>query len=110
MNYDWDDFTINIYLDEDKEWLAHLVKLPNVSAFGDTPELALDKLYLAWERMKQCYRKDEEERLLSPSCKEYSEQCNVKIDENIRSKLVLEATKVGISVNALVAQKLGIDD
>ena len=42
------------------DWLAHLVELPNVSAFGDTPEAALDELYVAWEGMKECYRDDGE--------------------------------------------------
>ena len=83
--YDWDGFTINIYLDEDGEWLAHLVELPNVSAFADTPESALDELYVAWEGMKDCYHDDGEEIPIAPSRKEYSGQFNVRIDKRIHS-------------------------
>ncbi len=109
VNYDWDGFTINIYLDEDEEWLAHLVELPNVSAFGDTPELALNELYVAWEGMKECYREDKAEIPIAPSRREYSGQFNVRIDKRIHRNLVLEASKAGISLNALVAQKLARD-
>ncbi|MEL6438732.1 MAG: toxin-antitoxin system HicB family antitoxin [Cyanobacteria bacterium J06621_8] len=107
--YDWDGFRINIYLDEDGEWLAHLVELPNVSAFAETPELALDELYVAWEGMKECYQDDGEEIPTAPSRKEYSGQFNVRIDKRVHRNLVLEATKAGISLNALVAQKLARD-
>ena len=108
-NYDWDGFTINIYFDEDSEWLAHFVELPNVSAFADTPELALDELYIAWEGMKECYRDDVESIPMAPARREYSGQFNVRIDKRVHRNLVLEATKAGISLNALVAQKLARD-
>lgn len=59
-NYDWDGYTINLYKDEQGDWLAYLQELPNVSAFGDTPEEALDELYNAYEGMKECYLADGE--------------------------------------------------
>jgi len=30
----FDGYTINVFLDDDGEYLAHFVELPNVSAFG----------------------------------------------------------------------------
>ena len=48
-------------------------------------------------------------RRQTPSRKEYSGQFNVRIDKRIHRGLVLEATKAGISLNALVAQKLARD-
>ncbi len=59
--------------------------------------------------MKECYRDDGEEIPIAPSRKEYSGQFNVRIDKRIHRNLVLEATKAGISLNALVAQKLSRD-
>ena len=54
-NHDaFDGFAVNIFLDEDGDYLAHLVELPNVSAFGPTPTEALVELKEAWgvdERM-----------------------------------------------------------
>jgi predicted RNase H-like HicB family nuclease len=59
-NYDWDKYTLNMYKDEQGDWLVYLLELPNVSAFGDTPEEALDELYEAYEGMKECYLEDGE--------------------------------------------------
>jgi predicted RNase H-like HicB family nuclease len=36
MNERFDGFSVNIFLDDDGDWLAHLVELPEVSAFADT--------------------------------------------------------------------------
>ena len=54
----FDGFAVNIFLDEEGDYLAHLVELPNVSAFGPTPTKALVELKEAWELMKECYRED----------------------------------------------------
>lgn len=60
-NYDWDGFIINLYLDDEQDWIAHLVELPNVSAHGSTSEELLEELYVAWEMVKEDYREDGEE-------------------------------------------------
>jgi predicted RNase H-like HicB family nuclease len=52
-NYDFDGFTINLYVDEDGDWLTHFVEMPNISAFGNTPEEALTELQTAWEMVKE---------------------------------------------------------
>jgi predicted RNase H-like HicB family nuclease len=54
--YDFNGFTINLYLDEQEDWLSHLQELPNISAFGDTPQAAIEELKLAWELVKEDYR------------------------------------------------------
>lgn len=51
-NYNFDGFTINLYVDEQGDWLAHFQELPNISAFGDTPQEALEELKIAWELVK----------------------------------------------------------
>lgn len=56
----FDGYTIRLYFDEDGDWLAHLIELPNVSAFADTPEAALHELLVAWEGVKESYRKHDE--------------------------------------------------
>lgn len=58
---DFNGFTINLFQDEDGDWMAHLVEMPNVSAFADTPQAALNELILAWEGVKKSYRKHGEE-------------------------------------------------
>ena len=57
----FDDFTINLFQDEEGDWLAHLVEMPNVSAFADTPQAAIDELEIAWQGIKESYRKHGEE-------------------------------------------------
>ncbi len=103
---DFDGFMINVFYDEDGDYLAHLVELPNVSAFGPTPAEALSELKTAWELMKECYQKDGEPIPKASSRQGYSGPYNVPVDENIYHALTDEAAKTGISLFALVAQKL----
>ena len=55
-NYNFDGFIINLYVDEQGDWLAHFQEMPNISAFGDTPQEALEELKIAWELVKDDYR------------------------------------------------------
>lgn len=55
-NYNFDGFIINLYVDEQGDWLAHFQELPNISAFGDTPQEALEELKVAWELVKDDYK------------------------------------------------------
>ena len=48
----FDGYSVNLYQDEDNDWLAHFIELPNVSAFADSPEAALRELETAWEGVK----------------------------------------------------------
>lgn len=56
----FDGYTVNMFLDEDGEYLAHFVEMPNVSAFGESPESALKELATAWEGVKESYQKHDE--------------------------------------------------
>ena len=55
-NYDFDGFIINLYVDEQGDWLVHFQEMPNISAFGDTPQEALEELKIAWELVKEDYQ------------------------------------------------------
>ena len=66
-NYEFDGFTVNLFLDEDGDYLAHFVEMPNVSAFSDTPEGALRELAVAWQGVKESYQKHDEPIPQSPS-------------------------------------------
>lgn len=54
---DFDGFTIQLLIDEDGDWIAHFVELPNISAGGDTPEEALAELRITWTLVKESYQK-----------------------------------------------------
>lgn len=105
-DYDFDGYGINLHQDEDGDWLAHFLELPNISAFGDTPEQALAELRTAWEAVKASYRDHGEPVPVAPSRREYSGQFNVRIDRRLHRNLAVEAARAGVSLNALVAAKL----
>jgi predicted HicB family RNase H-like nuclease len=102
----FDGYGVELFCDEDGDWLAHLVELPNVSAFGPTMDKALDELAVAWELVKESYREDHQEIPIAPSKRQYSGQFNVRIDRRVHRALVIEAERAGLSLNALVSQKL----
>ncbi len=103
----FDGFTVNVFLDEDGDYLAHFVELPKVSAFGESPEQALTELTMAWEGIKESYKKHREKIPMAPARKKYSGQFNVRIDRRLHRALAIEAARAGISLNAIVSQKLG---
>lgn len=105
-DYDFDGFTVGVTLDEDGDWLASLVELPNVSTFAEDPSKAVSELREAWEGVKESYRKNGEDIPVAPTNKNYSGQFNVRIDKRLHRELAIEAARAGISLNALVAQKL----
>jgi len=102
----FDGFTVTLTLDEEEDWIAHFEELPNVSAFGHTPEEALNELEVAWETMKESYQKHGERVPIAPAKKDYSGHFNIRVDKRVHRALAVEAAQVGLSLNALVAQKL----
>lgn len=106
MRDEFDGFSIHIIEDGEGDYVAHFVELPNVSACGGTAEEAIVELKTAWEAMKISYRKHDENIPLAPTRKEYSGQFNVRVDRRIHRALAVEASRAGVSLNALVAQKL----
>lgn len=59
-NHKIDGFLVKLSQDDDGDWLAHLIELPHVSAFADTPDQALTELKDAWEGIKESYRENGE--------------------------------------------------
>ena len=103
---DFDGFTIKIFLDEDGDYLAHFIELPNVSAFGPTPAQALIELKTVWELMKECYQEDNVSIPKAPVRELNDLPLNVPVDPQLYQRLSDEAAKAGMSLYALVAQKL----
>ena len=75
MNKDvFDGFTVNLFLDEDGDYFAHFVEMPNVSAFSNTPEGALRELAVAWQGVKESYEKHNEPVPQAPLRQEYGDR------------------------------------
>ena len=60
----------------------------------------------AWEGVKASYTQQGEPIPVAPSRKEYSGQFNVRLDRRLHQALAIEAAQAGLSLNALVSQKL----
>ena len=108
MTDNFDGFSVNLFQDEDGDWLAHLVEMPRLSAFADTPAEALEELAQVWALAKESYQAHNEPVPVAPARKEYSGQFNVRIDKRLHRQLAMEAGRAGMSMNALIAQKLAL--
>lgn len=73
MDNRYDGFTVELFLDEDEDWLAHFAEAPNISAFGESPEAALSELKTAWEAIKESYVSKGEKIPIAPSRKQFSD-------------------------------------
>ena len=102
----FDGFTVNLFLDEDGDYLAHFVEMPNISAFSNTPEGALRELSVAWKCVKETYEEDREPIPKAPSREGYEGPVNVPVDAQLYHALANEAAEARMSLYALVAQKL----
>jgi predicted HicB family RNase H-like nuclease len=102
----FDGYSVNIFLDDEGDYIANFAEMPKISAFGESPEQALHELETAWEGVKESYQKHGEPVPVAPSRKEYSGQFNVRIDRRLHRALAIEAAKAGISLNAIISQKL----
>ncbi len=67
MRDDFDGFSIHIIKDDEGDYVAHFVEMPNVSACGDIAEEAISELKTAWKAMKASYRKHNEAIPLAPT-------------------------------------------
>ena len=106
MSDKFDGYTVEIFLDEEGDWLARLEELLNISAFADSPENALAELETAWKLTKESYVDNGEEIPVAPSRRKYSGQFNVRVDRRVHRALAIEAARAGVSLNALVSKKL----
>lgn len=102
----FDGYTVEMFLDDEGDYLAHFGEMPNVSGFGPTPEKALAELAIAWELVKDSYAEDGKPVPIAPSRRQYGGIFNVRIDKRVHRALAIEAERAGVSLNALVAQKL----
>ena len=102
----FDGYAVELFLDEDNDWLAHFVELPGISAFGQSAEIALKELDVAWAAAKESYEARGVEIPSAPARRQFHGVFQVRIDKRIHRALAIEAERAGVSLNALVAEKL----
>ena len=94
------------FFDEDGDYLAHFVEMPNVSAFSDTPAGALRELAVAWRCVKESYDEHRESIPKTPTRYGYEGPFNIPVDAQLYHALADEAARVGVSLYTIVAQRL----
>ena len=105
---EFDGFGVELFQDDEGDWVAHLTELPHVSAFAESPLEAIGSLRGAWVAVKESYIARKEEIPVAPAKRDYSGQFNVRIDKRVHRALAIEAGRSGVSLNALVSQKLAV--
>ncbi len=94
------------YSDEDGGYIATVPELPGCSAFGDTEEEAIQEIKVAatlWlSAAKKAGRKVPEPILE----KKFKGRFPLRIPEDLRRRLELEAKRRGVSLNELILQKI----
>ncbi|MEO5350735.1 MAG: type II toxin-antitoxin system HicB family antitoxin [Magnetococcus sp. YQC-3] len=101
-----DGYTVEIWKDDEGDWLACLLEMPSISAFGGSLEEAVGELGMAWAATKESYLANGEQVPVAPSRKRYSGQFNVRVPKTLHRRLAIEAVREGVSLNALVVSKL----
>lgn len=100
----FDGFDVKIFYDKHDEWGAAISDIPGLSAFGNSPEKALEELDIVWQMYKESLIEGGESLPL-PGAR-YNGQLSIRIDKRVHRALAREAEEAGISLNALVAQKI----
>lgn len=102
----FDGYEVVMFLDEDGDWVAYLAEMPGVSAFAATPEKALKELEIAWGAVKEDCAAEGKPLPVAPARRDYGGVFQVRVDRPVRRALAIEPERAGLSLNALVAQKL----
>jgi antitoxin HicB len=94
------------YSDEDQGYIATAPELPGCSAFGETEEEAIREVKVAvslWlSAAKRAGRKVPEPIVE----KKFKNRFPLRIPEDLRRRLELEAKRRGVSLNELILQKI----
>ena len=95
-----------VYSDEDQGYIATAPELPGCSAFGETEEEAIKEVKIAaslWlSAAKKAGRKVPEPIVE----KKFKGRFPLRIPEDLRRRLELEAKRRGVSLNELILQKI----
>jgi predicted RNase H-like HicB family nuclease len=94
------------YSDEDAGYIATVPELPGCSAFGDTEEEAIKEVKVAASLWLSAARKAGR-KIPEPIVeKTFKGRFPLRIPEDIRRRLELEAKRKGVSLNQLILRRI----
>lgn len=92
--------------DEDESFVATVPELPDLSAFGETPEEAAKEIREAKKLYLEVLAEDGEETPEPDILKPFSGQLRIRIPKSLHASLTNEAKKEGISLNTYIVSLL----
>ncbi len=98
--------TIIQWSDTDQAFIATVPELPGLSAFGDTPEMAVQELAVAKKLYLDTLKKDGDGFPEPDILKPYSGQMRLRLPKSLHASLSQEAKKEGVSLNTYIIQLL----
>jgi len=94
------------YSDEDEGYIATVPELPGCSAFGDTEEEAIKEVKVAASLWLSAARKAGRKVPEPIVEKKFKGRFPLRIPEDLRRRLELEARRRGVSLNELILHKI----
>ncbi|MGE5284944.1 MAG: type II toxin-antitoxin system HicB family antitoxin [Actinomycetota bacterium] len=94
------------YSDEDEGFIATVPELPGCSAFGDTEEEAIKEIKIAaslWLSAAKKAKRPIPEPIVE---KKFKGRFPLRIPEDTRRRLELEAKRQGVSLNQLILHRI----
>jgi predicted RNase H-like HicB family nuclease len=92
--------------DEDQGYIATIPELPNLSAFGETPEQAVKEAQIAADLIVEIMTEDGEAPPPPKKLIQYSGQTRLRLPKTLHRDLVREAEAEGVSLNTLIVTKM----
>ncbi|MBE0604041.1 MAG: type II toxin-antitoxin system HicB family antitoxin [Deltaproteobacteria bacterium] len=94
------------YSDEDEGYVATVPELPGCSAFGETEEEAVREAKIAASLWLSAARKTGRKVPEPIVEKKFKGRFPLRIPEDLRRRLELEAKRKGVSLNQLILQRI----